>query len=143
VSKIWKCNNCGKESAWGPGWLAYGTLDSDTADHVVCSDECGREFCKRENLPFNHHDLAVLRDSLGSKKERPKIPAKPPTLPGLEPPEKVPVELTIRGEGVYLRLWDKKPKTPQEADQKIVELWTALREMVDAAVAALNSGRNS
>jgi hypothetical protein len=46
-SRIWKCDHCGKESAWGDTWIWYGNVckragwhDDGTMHWVACSDEC-------------------------------------------------------------------------------------------------------
>lgn len=139
MGKIWRCNWCGKEEPWGPTWLSYGGLDDDGADHVVCSLVCAKEYSHNHGIPFNLLD-EVVDAPKGRKKSE-------PSLPGFErtpKSERTPVELKITAKGINLRLYDKKAaKTPDEANRKIVELWTSLRTLVDAALAAMNKEAES
>lgn len=47
----WKCDGCGREDWWGPGWRVYGSgLHEDTCPFdmpAACCDECSKVVLER------------------------------------------------------------------------------------------------
>lgn len=38
--KLWRCDGCGRVSAWGPGWHSFGPASGDECLALACSTTC-------------------------------------------------------------------------------------------------------
>lgn len=51
---MWRCDDCGAESLWGPTWSYYGSLlEADESPGTLptfCSDACATEWAHRTGV---------------------------------------------------------------------------------------------